>query len=136
MTDIYEGFEASALRTVIADLEAEVARKNDYIEVQRGVIQMHAASIEKAGDLIKPLLEDETIEPTSQLGEDLMTLLNIDLTKNIEITVTMTWSITATIPSNYDAQHWADNQDWSAEFDETIADFKYVSSAEIEVEAF
>ena len=120
---------------IIEEKERKIASLEAYIETQRGIIKMHAETIEKTGELIKPLLEDETIEPTSQLGSDLIDLLNIDLTKEIEITVTMTWNVTATIPSHYDAQDWANEQDWSAEFDETIALFNYVSTPDIEVEA-
>lgn len=55
-------------------------------------------NLAKVADLIKPLLEDETIEPTSSVGEELIELLGIEMTEEMEISVTVTYSGTVTVP--------------------------------------
>lgn len=126
---------------LIETLRLDIHNKSNLLEAQKSAMSAAnhflAKTIEDAKMHLEAYIDDNDIEIEEGTDfEALCNLLEVERTKNIEITVTMTWNITATIPRNYDAQEWANEQDWSAEFDETIADFEYVSSAEIEVEAF
>lgn len=112
---------AGAYEDSIERLNAE--RQRDLERLQNTIRKTDdfRDNLAKVADLIKPLLEDETIEPTSSVGEELIELLGIEMTKEISIEVVLTYRVSATIPSHYDAQEWVDEQVWEGELDESYA---------------
>lgn len=71
-------------------------------DIRTNVISDLNAKIAKVAGLIQPLLEDETIEPTSWLGEELIEALDIEMTEEIEISLVVTYTGTITVPKGTD----------------------------------
>lgn len=81
--------------SLVASQERIMTMRSDYISDL-------TAKIAKARDLVTPLLQDETIEPTSWLGEELIEALDIELTEEIEISLVVTYTGTVTVPKGTD----------------------------------
>ena len=77
-----------------------IAHERRINEIRANVISDLNATIAKVAELVTPLIEDETIEPTSWLGEQLIELLDIELTEEVEVTFTVTYTATLNLPKN------------------------------------
>jgi hypothetical protein len=79
-----------------------IALERRINDIRTNGITALSRTIEKIADLITPLLEDETIEPTSYLGEQLIELLDIEMTEEIEVSLVVTYTGTITVPKGTD----------------------------------
>ena len=79
-----------------------IAHERRINEIRANVISDLNATIAKVAELVTPLIEDETIEPTSWLGEQLIELLDIELTEEIEVSLVVTYTGTVTVPKGTD----------------------------------
>lgn len=127
---IFHKERAGAYEDSIEHLNSE--RQRDLERLQNTIRRTDdfKGNLAKVADLIKPLLEDETIEPTSSVGEELIELLGIEMTKEISVEVVLTYRVSVTIPSHYDAQEWVDEQVWEGELDESYATLDSVDEIE------
>lgn len=127
---------ASAINIIDAQ-KAEIDRlfkgANDFMDTNRQLLQeievlkaSFRSKAEKLADAKQHLTayldeDDIDVEEGSDL-EALCAVLDVERTQYVDILVTATWRVSATIPSKYDPQEWANEHDWSVDLDDAGLD--------------
>lgn len=107
----------------IANLEALIANLEAHITFNSEAFNRQEKRLRDAKQHLTDYLdrEDIDVEEGSDL-EALCAVLDVERTQYVDILVTATWRVSATIPSKYDPQEWANEHDWVADLDDTGLD--------------
>ena len=111
-------------------IETEQSRK---FAVSR--MEMYREKVEKASDILKTAISNGEVDGEDEFIVELCDALGVELTQEVEIRVTATWSGTLTIPLGKDASDYEEYFEASIETTDGDMDFAYgYQTDSIEVE--
>lgn len=119
------------------ELTSETARLQRFNDALSQSNRAMTKTLEDAKMHLEVYLDDNDIEIEEGTDfEALCNLLEVERTQTIDIKVTVSWSVSAIIPRNYDPQQWVDEQTWEAELSEDHAELDGVFEIETTAKAY
>ena len=111
-------------------IATETARQNAVSAMDK-----YRGMVEKASDILKTAITNGEVDGEDEFIVELCEALDVELTQEVEIRVTATWSGTLTIPLGKDASDYEDYFEASIETTDSDMDFAYgYQTDSIEVE--
>lgn len=101
-------------------IETEAARKFAVSKMDK-----YREMVEKASDILKTAITNGEVDGEDDFIVELCEALDVELTQEVEIRVTATWSGTLTIPLGKDASDYEEYFEASIETTDSDMDFAY-----------
>jgi polyhydroxyalkanoate synthesis regulator phasin len=131
---MFESTTATEATPSIEELQQQIASLKVHAEIATQGLEGWARRFDKIKSVLEEFIEEGTLEEGGALQDYLIEEFELDTTKDVEVTITITCSATMTIPRNDDVTDYVDYLDIDVDISTSKGEISWVSQDDASIE--